>query len=289
MSKEKLSSWLFGLEKFYEFREETDKKEFVKNIIRLIHNSDQDKAWGLKKCIATDYENYPKDGRDGRISIYVEIMNQASVSHNTMFWLMSTIWKEDELIEKLHLLFNNTDLSVADDLFSKSQVVSKIWMAETLQKITSNLDDVVLFGGWYAQHIWYLSKVGFKRIYNVDLDEETLKKSQYIMGMSNYKAYVGDVNGVVEEDGNVKLGGKSIEASLVINTSAEHMSTEWFDKLALGQFVLLQTNDMRDMTGHVSCVDSLEDARKKYPMRHTLFAGELALNNGKRFMLIGMK
>ena len=288
MSKEKQSSWLFGLEKFYEFLEDHDKRDFVKNIIRIIHSSDKDKAWALKRCFTTDFEKYPAESRDGRLSIYVDTMNMGEISHNNLFWLMTTIWG-DEFINKLHLLFNNSDLTVADDLFSKSQVLSKIWMAETLYKLTHDLDNIVIFGGWYAQHVWYLKKVGYKHVYNIDLDGETLQKSQFIMDMDNYKAYVGNVNDVVDAEGNITLGGKQIDASLIINTSAEHMSTEWYDKLVPGQFVLIQTNDMRDMEGHVGCVDSLEDAKKKYPMRRVLFSGELALSNGKRFMLIGMK
>lgn len=288
MSKEKQSSWLFGLEKFFEFLEDYEKKEFVKNMIRIIHNSDKDKVWGLKKCIMTDFEKYPAENRDNRVSIYVETTNTGEISHNNLFWLMSTIWG-DEFIDKLHLLFNNSDLSVADDLFSKSQVLSKIWMAETLYKLTHDLDNIVIFGGWYGQHIWYLKKLGFKKIFNIDLDEDTLQRSQFIMGNDNYKPYVGDVNTIINEDGDVVLGDTVVDASLIINTSAEHMSTEWYEKLAPGQFVLIQTNDMRDMEGHVGCVDSLEDAKQKYPMRKVLFSGELALTNGKRFMLIGMK
>jgi hypothetical protein len=288
MSNEDQTSWLFGLEKFFEFTGHRDKKELVKNMIRMIHSNEKDKIWALKNCIANDYEKFGTENRELRLGLYVELLQQQRIDHKSLFWLMNDIWADD-FSNKLHLFFNNSDINTANDLFSKSQVLSKIWMAEILQKFMPNLGNIALFGGWYAQHMYYLDNLNFKQVLNIDLDSEVLVKSNNILGSpSNYKTLTADVNYVLHE-GKIFIDGTAFDPDLVINTSAEHMSTEWFDKLSLGQMVLIQTNDMQDMQGHVNCCSSLEEVKLKYKLRQVLFAGELTLSKGCRFMLFGIK
>ena len=43
MNNEDQTSWLFGLEKFFEFKGQRDKRELVKNMIRMLHSNDKDK------------------------------------------------------------------------------------------------------------------------------------------------------------------------------------------------------------------------------------------------------
>jgi hypothetical protein len=288
MNNEEQTSWLFGLERFFDFTDQKDKKELIKNMIRMLHSNEKDKLWALKNCIANDYETFKEEHRDLRLGLYVELLQQQKISHTSLFWLMNDIW-DDEFIGKLHLFFNNSEASTANDLFSKSQVLSKIWMAETLHKFSSTLGNVAIFGGWYAQHLYYLKDFNVKQALNIDLDGDVLLKSQNILGMQDlYKTLVADVNTIIDE-GKIVSGDLVFDPDLVINTSAEHMSNEWFDKLALGQLVLLQTNDMLGMEGHVNCSSSIEEVKSKYPMRQVLFAGELSLSKGRRFMLFGLK
>lgn len=288
MNNEEQTSWLFGLERFFDFTDQKDKKELIKNMIRMLHSNEKDKLWALKNCISNDYEKFKEEHRDLRLGLYVELLQQQKISHTSLFWLMNDIW-DDEFIGKLHLFFNNSEASTANDLFSKSQVLSKIWMAETLHKFSSTLGNVAIFGGWYAQHLYYLKDFNVKQALNIDLDGDVLLKSQNILGMQDlYKTLVADVNTVIDE-GKIVSGDLVFDPDLVINTSAEHMSNEWFDKLALGQLVLLQTNDMLGMEGHVNCCSSIDEVKSKYPMRQVLFAGELSLSKGRRFMLFGLK
>lgn len=288
MSNEDQTSWLFGLEKFFEFTGQKDKRELVKNMIRMIHSNEKDKLWALKNCIANDYEKFKVENRDLRLGLYVELLQQQRIDHTSLFWLMNDIWADD-FSSKLHLFFNNSNANTANDLFSKSQVLSKIWMAETLQKFIPNLGNVALFGGWYAQHMYYLDNLSFKQVLNIDLDSDVLVKSNNILGSpGNYKTLAADVNTVIHE-GKIIVDDTEFDPDLVINTSAEHMTTEWFDKLAIGQLALLQTNDMLGMDGHVNCCQSLEEVKSKYNMRQVLFAGELTLSKGRRFMLFGIK
>jgi hypothetical protein len=288
MSNEDQTSWLFGLERFFEFRRDSNSKSLIRCLINILYTSDKDKAWALKNCITLDYDNFIADEREHRINVYVDVLNSQTITHTTLFWLLQSINKSD-FIQTLHLFFNNEESNVVNDLFSKSQVLSKIWMAEALQKFSHNIGNVVLLGGWYAQHLYYLDNLNYRQLLNIDLDPDVLAKSNNILGSySNYKTLNADVNTVIHE-GKIVIDSAEFDPDIVINTSAEHMTTEWFDKLALGQTVLLQTNDMLGMEGHVNCCQSLEEVKSKYNMRQLLFAGELTLSKGRRFMLFGIK
>lgn len=284
------TAWIFGLEKFFEFKNDHDKKSFIRTFIKLFHTIDKDKFWALKNCIAMDYDNFTDQGRELRVNLYTELITQQNFTQSTLFWLLSDIWPADDFIQRLYLFFNNADANVANDLFSKSQVQSKVWMAETLNKFKQQYGDIVVLGGWFGQHYWYLDSLKFDRLYNVDLDADTLAKSENTITTSDkYKTFAADVLQVITADGIVVIENQHIDADLIINTSSEHMTTEWFDRLPLGQTVLLQSNDMMGMGGHINCVRDQEELKQRYQMRQVLFSGELSLSKGKRFMLYGVK
>lgn len=284
------TAWIFGLEKFFEFKNDHVKKAFIRAFINLFYAQDKDKFWALKNCIAMDYDNFIDQGRELRVNLYTELITQRHFTQNTLFWLLSDIWPEDEFVQRLYLFFNNTQADVANDLFSKSQVQSKAWMAETLNKFKQQYGDIVVLGGWFGQHYWYLDSFKFNKLYNVDLDADTLDKSENIItNAGKYKTIAADVLQVITADGAVIIENQHIDADLIINTSSEHMTTEWFDRLPLGQTVLLQSNDMLGMAGHINCVRDQEELKQRYQMRQVLFSGELSLSKGKRFMLYGIK
>jgi hypothetical protein len=283
------TGWLFGLEKFFEFKNLHEHKAFIRAFINLLYAEGKDKPWALKTCICMDYESFPAMDRDQRINLYTDVLTRQRFSQRTLFWLFHNIWGDD-FTNKLYLFFNNTDAEVANDLFSKSQVQSKIWMAETLNKFQQKFGNILLLGGWYGQHHWYLDKFKYDTLYNVDLDSDVLEKSKHILAAADrYATAAADVLDVITDSGKIIFNNQSIEADLVINTSSEHMSTVWFDRLPMGQTVLLQSNDMLDMEGHVNCVKSLEELKQRYTMRQILFSGELLLSKGNRFMMYGIK
>lgn len=284
------TAWIFGLEKFFEFKNDHAKKSFIRAFINLFYALDRDKFWALRNCIAMDYDNFGSDGREQRVNLYTELITRQNFTQNTLFWLLSDIWPADDFIQRLYLFFNNADASVANDLFSKSQVQSKVWMTETLNKFRQQFGNIVILGGWFGQHYWYFDSLKFDRLYNVDLDADTLSKSTNIMSAGDrYITHAADVLQVIMSDGSIVIQDQQVDADLVINSSSEHMTTEWFDRLPLGQSVLLQSNDMLDMEGHINCVQSLEELKQRYQLRQLLFGGELLLSKGKRFMLYGVK
>jgi hypothetical protein len=283
------TGWLFGLEKFFEFKNLHEHKAFIRAFINLLYAEEKDRPWALKTCISLDYESFPAKDRELRINLYTDVMTRQTFSQRTLFWLFYNIWG-DEFTNKLYLFFNNTDAEVANDLFSKSQVQSKIWMTETLNKFQQKFGNILLLGGWYGQHHWYLDKFKYDKLYNVDLDSDVLEKSKNIIAAGDrYATAAADVNDVVKDTGQIVFNNQNLEIDLVINTSSEHMSTVWFDRLPLGQLVLLQSNDMLGMEGHVNCVESQVELHQRYRLREVLFSGELTLSKGKRFMLYGIK
>ena len=78
---------------------------------------------------------------------------------------------------------------------------------------------------------------------------------------------------------------------VIINTSCEHLAEfgAWYERLPEGVTLVLQSNDYVAIPEHVNCVESPEAFALQAPMREVLFAGELALEKYRRFMLIGRK
>ncbi len=145
------TAWIFGLEKFFEFKNDHAKKSFIRAFINLFYALDKDKFWALRNCIAMDYDNFTDQGRELRVNLYTELITNKNFTQNTLFWLLSDIWQDDEFVKRLYLFFNNTEADVANDLFSKSQVQSKVWMAETLNKFKQQYGNIVVLGGWFGQ------------------------------------------------------------------------------------------------------------------------------------------
>ena len=68
------------------------------------------------------------------------------------------------------------------------------------------------------------------------------------------------------------------------------MNTAWFDAIAPGTMIALQTNNLVDISpDHINCITSIAELEVKYPMTKVLFQGELDISVGKRYMKIGIK
>jgi predicted RNA-binding protein (virulence factor B family) len=74
---------------------------------------------------------------------------------------------------------------------------------------------------------------------------------------------------------------------VIVNTSAEHMTDDWFLNTGKHTMVAMQTNNNSRFSGHINCVDSLETMQAQYPMRATIYAGEMVTPAYTRYMQIG--
>jgi hypothetical protein len=202
----------------------------------------------------------------------------------------------------------NLDSIALHDAFSRSQIKSKIWLIEELSKIDANYNNVLIMAGWFGQlKSIYDKKLTYRKMRIAEMDKSACEVSDYIFNLSNLENYkVKAVNTNINEltlhkNGyewvveNFKEGTKYSEKflpDLIINTSAEHMTDEWykqirFKEMASNPIVAIQSNNLFDIPEHINCVHSVDHMKKKFPMREILFEGELQLKGYKRVMLIG--
>ena len=74
---------------------------------------------------------------------------------------------------------------------------------------------------------------------------------------------------------------------VIVNTSSEHMSDDWFLTASKDALVIMQSNNSSRYQGHINCVDSIEHMQSQYPMRDILYVGEMITPAYTRYMQIG--
>lgn len=236
-----------------------------------------------------------EDIQSALLSIYVRIISKRNPS--------------DKIFRGINnYLKDENDPAIIQDAMSRSQMRSKIWLIEELAKINSNYDNVAVMAGWFGQiKTIYDKRLTYSKMRIIELDKEACKTSDYIFNIANLENYkVKSINANINEltlykNGyeweveNFKDGSKYSEKflpNLIINTSAEHMTEEWFHQIRFKELeanpiVAIQNNNMFDGDGHINCVYSADHMKKKFPMKEVLYEGELQLKGYKRVMIIG--
>jgi hypothetical protein len=193
--------------------------------------------------------------------------------------------------------------------FSRGQILSKLWLVDKLTPVIDKrrdqgypIDTIVQYGGWYATIAWFILKDPLlKQYYSIDIDKECVGVADNFNDHDNYnnwrfKALYGDVDSIEWEDRtfNMYTPNKQDEIielrlgpQLIINTSCEHMTDDWFYNLPKDMMVCLQTNDYFSNSQHINCVHSVEEALEKYKFTRVYYSGELDTQLYKRFMIIG--
>jgi len=263
----------FGLEEYLKFKNNEEQAEFLRDFVKILDSDDIQTAI-LEYCI----KNLNK--QDSKDKIFRSIVDYKKKVNNNQIY----------------------------DAFSRSQIKSKVWLIEELARINDHYDNIVFLAGWYGQlKSIYEKRITYSKIRNVELDKDACNASDYIFNISDFdnykvKAVCEDINNLIlHKNGyeweieNFKESSKFTEKfipNLIINTSAEHMSEEWFHQIRFKQLesnpiVAIQSNNMFDGDGHVNCVHSVDHMKKKFPMKEILYEGELQLKGYKRVMLIG--
>lgn len=200
------------------------------------------------------------------------------------------------------------DVSVLQDVFSRSQMQSKIWLVEELAKINLKFDNILILAGWFGQLKFMLDhQIIWNKMRIVDQDLTACEISDYVFNLyelenhkvksvcSNIDQLTIHKNGYELEIKNFKYERSYVEKflpNLIINTSAEHMTEEWFYRLKFKNMisdpvVVIQSNNLFDLSDHINCVHSIDHMKKKFSMSEIFFEGELHLKGYKRVMLIG--
>jgi hypothetical protein len=268
----------FGLEEYLKFKNNNEQIAFLRDFVRILDSDDREQAI-LEYCIKHLSEQDSTDKIFRGIADYKKKVNDTAIY----------------------------------DLMSRSQIKSKIWLVEELENVRQSLSNpvykqVMVMAGWFGQiKTIYDKKLTYRKMRIVELDKEACKTSDYIFNLAELenhkvKAVCADINALtLHKNGyewsveNFRDGTEYSEKflpDLIINTSAEHMTEEWFHQLRFKQLdsdpiVAIQSNNLFDIPEHVNCVHSVDHMKKKFPMREVLFAGELQLKGYKRVMLIG--
>ena len=269
---------LFGLEEYLKFRNNEEHVKFIRDFVKILDSEDHEKAI-LEYCIKN----------------------------------LSNVDNKDKIFRSIFDYKKKVDNDDIYDAFSRSQVKSKIWLVDELENVRQKLPEpvykhVAIFAGWYGQlKSIYDKKLTYRKIRNIEMDRNACEASDYIFNLSeleNYKvkavnANINELtlhkNGYEWDVENFKDGTKYSEKflpDLIINTSAEHMTEEWFHQIRFKELesnpiVAIQSNNLFDIPEHINCVHSVDHMKKKFPMREILFQGELQLKGYKRVMLIG--
>jgi hypothetical protein len=270
---------LFGLEEYLKFKDKNNEVEFTRNIVKILDSDNVELAL---------------------LNYYLTMVGDRN-EEDKIFRSINTYRKTHDDCKPIH------------DAMSRSQIRSKIWLIEELDKVRLQLTDtayynVLVMAGWFGQlRSIYDKKLTYRKMRFLDLDKSACETSDYIFNLSsleNYKvksvcADIGNLvlhkNGYEWDVENFKENSKFTEKflpDLIINTSAEHMTEEWYHQIRFKQLesnpiVAIQSNNMFDGEGHINCVHSIDHMKKKFPMKEILFEGELQLKGYKRVMLIG--
>jgi len=282
-------SWLHGLQDYLDFVNDDHSKEFVDFLLSLMYSN------------------------KAPITINDDLDMKEFVYHLRRY-------ADNPILDSFHKYFRLEHDPVAlQDAFSRGQVKSKIWMTQELAKIQKEFKMIHVHAGWFGQSRLYFDNVGinYDKIRILETDPIAAEVSDYIFNLDlieNYRVKSAEARLPLRQDDdetkdmkwvsrtgieytvkNYKKETEYVEKTmpdLVINTSAEHMSSVWYHKMInrpmeTDPLFIIQTNNLFDIPEHQLCVHSIDEMLKKFPMTRLEYTGEKELYGYKRFMLIG--
>ena len=307
MSEKQLSpiEWLCGLEEYFDFTENDDAKNHLHDFASTYYATD---PYAIFKKLTINAKKLDDSLFAKHLTCYI---NAVKKDYNIVeiASCLKDFYPAEKILNSMHM-YNRmgNDMSVISDAMSRSQIKSKIWLIEELEKIKSSYSYVLVMAGWFGQlKLIYDKRLTYKKMRIAEIDKSACEISDYIFNLSNLenykvKAVNADINNLtLHKNGyewdveNFKERSKFTEKflpDLIINTSAEHMTEEWFHQIRFKEvennpIVAIQSNNLFDIPEHVNCVHSVDHMKKKFPMKEILYEGELQLKGYKRVMLIG--
>lgn len=299
--------WLYGLEDYYKFSSKYEISHFIHHLINL-NVSDDPYPVFKKLSIEAHKLQAPEWVFSKSISFFINVI-QNKYTLVEFASLARYYFENEKLFRMIHSYErNNKDIDTISDALSRGQIKSKIWLIKELTPIKKHFDNVLVMAGWIGLlKILYSNRLTYRKMRILDLDKESCKISDEIVNnqdLQNYKvkSVNCDINTLschrngyelnIENFKNGELFTEKFLPNLIVNTSAEHMSEEWFHQiknknLESNPIVAIQSNNMFDTPEHINCVHSIEHMKKKFPMKEIFYEGELQLKGYKRVMLIG--
>lgn len=184
------------------------------------------------------------------------------------------------------------DYKFHKDAFSSGQIDSKLWLCKELENLFDSIDNVWIYGGWYATTAFLLrsrNNIQIKKIYSYDVDPECenvadVINENWVSKEWAFKAFTKDCNTLTPTLENTDL---------IINTSTEHFeSMDWWNNIPKGMTVVVQGNNMPH-DDHYIHTKNLKQFKKTFPLSTILYEGQLDFKyptwSFTRFMLIGVR
>jgi len=198
---------------------------------------------------------------------------------------------------------------IDDDAFSLGQLESKTWLVDVMRDIfmVRNIDYGTIFVlcGWYGilPAMLFYGGIPVSKIRSFDIDPDCHKIADS-MNKTNtdnqwrFKAITQDIFDINFEkhswqcwsNKNERMSYPIIDSpDTIINTSCEHISPHWFNKIPKGKLVVLQSNDSFTEKNHINAVTSKEEFESMYSMSEVYYSGITEFEKYNRYMMIGVK
>ena len=183
------------------------------------------------------------------------------------------------------------------DAFSIGQLISKAWLLDVLSNTSIQpYQTWAILGCWVGALVPFLHRtMPIDRIYGFDIDPKSIELAEYLnrryLTGWKFKGVVADVAQLNCQNMEFITDGEliSVKPYAIINTSCEHMDSQWFDSVADDQLIIMQTNNSTAYEDHINTCDSVEDMQERYPLKRTIYAGEMKIPVYSRYMQIGYK
>ena len=170
--------------------------------------------------------------------------------------------------------------------FSYSQLQSKKWLGEELNKFGVQFTNAAIIGGWWCHYLAHTLSPYVKHMCNYEVDPACIVISKrFNRHRDNYTAIERDVF----TDGLWTKHLNKGEVDLVINTSCEHMAPMRMMKHHFkNPLYVLQSTDEEKYRDHTNTVKSPEELAEQAEIEKPIYSGSIKLDNGmNRFMVIG--
>lgn len=168
--------------------------------------------------------------------------------------------------------------------FWESQITSKFWLLDKMQLFIDkeNVKNVYIFGGWYGVLGGLIHDIySNSNVFSIDIDPDTKKIGERMNP---------DINFEISDMAKYNIPS---DASLIINTSTEHVSQNtfdiWYSTLPNSVPIILQGNDFFSCQEHVRSTETLEEFLKLNKLNKLFYTGSLNCNQFNRFMSMGTK
>ncbi len=309
------SEFLFGLEEYLKFQDQEKLAVLIHSVASLLQkdNSPLGFAKGFLNNLGGILENIDTNDLKNLAFDFSKALDSKNFEKEATSVYMSTLdrkFPSDKIFRGINNCIKNelVDINVLNDAFSRSQIRSKIWLVNELLKINKDFSNVVVLAGWFGQlKSLYDKKLTYSKMRIIEIDKLACETSDYVFNLSNLENYKvksvhADINNLILHKNGYEWPVENFKEStsynekflpnLIINTSAEHMTENWFHQIRFKELdsvpiVAIQSNNLFDIPDHINCVHSIDHMKKKFPMKEVLFAGELQLKGYKRVMLIG--